>query len=193
MGITQKSLDRLVNYIGDGDIMLELGAQNMYDNNHYGEIAGNVFKSKGILHYSVDIIEHQGASKVDLREHYEFNPNGFKAAIVTDYGTLEHVDGSLYVPLLNIHNAGYERAFMVHENPKTGNWPEHGRHYFTKEFWSALANACIYEVNELTEEPAMGNEVDGWNVCCVLRKSPDSKFITEEQFNEIYKQHIKNK
>jgi hypothetical protein len=191
MGITQKSLDRLVNYIGNGDVMLELGAQNMYDNNHYGQIAGDVFKAKGIVHYSIDIIEHQGAEKVDLREPYDFTPNGMKAAIVTNYGTLEHVDGSLYQPLLNIHNAGYERAFMVHENPKTGNWPGHGQHYFTKEFWIELSKASNYELLEVSEEPAMGNDVDGWNICAVLRKTTDSKFISEEQFNNIYNHHIK--
>lgn len=193
MGITQKSLDRLSKYTESGISMLELGAQNMYDNLNYGRIAKHYFVSKGIKHTSIDIIQHQECEELDLR--IDWMEHGYINAfdVITNFGTTEHIDGSLYQPLLNIHNAGKERAFMVNENPKTGNWPEHGQHYFTKEFWSALADACIYEVHELTEEPAMSNEVDGWNVCCVLRKSPDSNFITEERFNEIYNQHIKSK
>lgn len=193
MGITQKSVDRITKYIGNGDVMLELGAQNMYDNENYGQIAANYFKKLGIIHHSIDIIEHQGAEKVDLRQPYEFSLSGYKAGIVTNYGTLEHVDGSLYQPLLNIHNAGYERAFMIHENPRFDNWPLHGQHYFTKDFWIGLAEACNYDVLEVSEEAAMSNEVDGWNVCAVLRKSADSKFITEEQFKIIYDKYIKAK
>lgn len=190
MGITQQSLNRLTPYLKPHIHMLELGAQNMYDNGHYGWIAKDYFESINIHHISVDIIEHQGCVQCDLRELHPFNA---KNDIVTNFGTAEHVDGSLYNPFKNIHNACKVDGIMIHENPKTGNWPSHGQHYFTMGFYPEFAMACGYQVVELTEEPAMGNVIDGWNVSCVLKKLSDNEFITEEQFNKIYDAHIFSK
>lgn len=168
--------------------MRELGAQNMYNNEHYGWIAKDYFQELGIDHISLDIIEHQKCVQFDLRElHKEITPT---SDIVTNFGTLEHVDGSLYVPFLNIHNMCKVGGIMIHENPKTGNWPGHGQHYFTGEFYSVLAGACGYEFIEVTEEAAMGNVTDGWNICAVLRKLTDVQFIKEETFDEIYAKYI---
>lgn len=187
MGVTQISLDRITPYLKTGMRMLELGAQNLYDNNHYGWIAKDYFETLFIEHTSIDINQHQKCEYADLREllpYRDFN-------IVTDYGTCEHIDGSLYVPYLNIHNACKPGGIMIHENPKTGNWPKHGYHYFTEGFYTALAKACGYEILELTSEASMGNDIDGWNVSCVMRKG-DGEFISEEQFNKIYKKHVKS-
>lgn len=189
MGITQKSLDRLTPHIKPGLKMLELGAQNLYDSEHYMQIAKHYFTSLSIEHTSIDVIQHQECEFADLRECLNYS----RFDIITNYGTLEHVDGHLYQPLLNIHNAGGESALMIHENPKTGNWPGHGQHYLTKEFWVEMTKACNYELLEVSEEPAMGNEVDGWNVCAVLRKKHNSMFPDRETFDKIYNQHIKSK
>lgn len=185
MGITTLSLNRLQPYLKSGIKMLELGAQNLYDNEHYGWIAKDYFTSLAIEHHSIDIIEHQCAVKADLRDDLKYKPI---FDIVTNFGTLEHVDGSIYQPLKNIHEACKIGGIMIHENPKTGNWPGHGQHYFTKEFWLHL----YYEVLDVSEEPAMGNTKDGWNVCAVLRKVSDS-FISEVEFNKVYKLYVKGK
>lgn len=190
MGITSLSLKRLQPFIRPHARMLELGAQNLYDQEHYGWIAKDYFESIPIQHISVDIIKHQKCVKCDLRELHPFNKGN---DIVTNFGTTEHIDGSLYIPFVNIHNACKLGGVMIHENPKTGNWPRHGQHYFTQDFYTALAFAAGYKILELTEEPAMGNTVDGWNICAVLQKAFDGDFMSEDQFNLIYTQFIKSK
>jgi hypothetical protein len=190
MGITADSMKRLTPYLRPGINMLELGAQNTYYNPHYGRIAKDVFEEMLISHISIDIIEHQKCVQADLREKIPFEANNH---MVTNFGTLEHVDGSLYTPFLNIHNACKEGGVMIHENPMTGNWPGHGYHYFTQKFYIELAKACKYELLEVSTEAAMGNTVDGWNICAVLRKVVDNDFIPEEDFNKIYVKHIKSK
>lgn len=185
MGITQKSLDRLLRHqvLDKGTKMLELGAQNTYDNLNYGKVAKDVFEPMGINHTSIDIKPHQGAIEVDLRQPVTFTRSKFD--LVTDFGTTEHVDGSLYEAFKNIHNLCKKGGVMVRENPKTGSWPDHGHHYFTQEFYLKLSALAGYEILELTEEAAMGNTTDGWNVCAVLKKTEANKFIEEEDFNKL--------
>lgn len=185
MGITKKSLDRLHSFgcLQKGTKMLELGAQNIYDNENYGKVAKDVFTEMGVNHTSIDIKAHQGALEADLREPIKLFKNKFD--VVTDFGTCEHIDGSLYQGFLNIHNLCRKDGLMVHENPKTGNWPKHGNHYFTKAFYEKLAELNGYELEELTEESAMGNSFDGWNICAVIQKKNSNKFISEEEFNKL--------
>lgn len=187
MGITQKSLDRLNPYLKRDLKMLELGAQNLYDSENYGRTAKHYFCENGLYHLSLDIIQHQECEYADLRDPLDLNET---FNIVTNYGTLEHIDGSLYQPFKNIHEACCIGGIMIHENPKTGNWPLHGQHYFTKDFYVQFAKVCNYELLEVCEEAAMGNTIDGWNVCAVLRKKEDAAFISETKFNKIYKAYI---
>lgn len=190
MGITTLSLERINKHLQPNSNILIIGCQNLYNAENYGQIAANYFRDLGHTVKDIDIYECNECQIADLRENWKASP---EYDLVLQHGTVEHIDGGLYEPLKNLHESCKAGGIMIHENPKAGNWPGHGQHYFTKGFWSALADVCIYEVHELTEEPAMGNDTDGWNVCCVLRKSSDSKFITEEQFNKIYDQHIKSK
>lgn len=190
MGITKLSLDRIEKYLHPNSQILIIGCQNLYNSENYGEIAQDYFRSLGHTVKSIDIYECNGADIADLRDNLQWQP---EYDLVLQHGTIEHVDGSLYWPLKNIHDACKCLGMMIHENPKTGNWPEHGQHYFTNQFWSYLTDSCIYEICELTEEPAMGNYIDGWNVSCVLKKVSNENFISEDQFNEIYSQHIKSK
>lgn len=191
MGVTSLSLNRLQPYIKPCIKMLELGAQNIYSAEDYGIVAKHYFITQGIEHHSIDIAPHQGALAADLREDLNFNGD---YDLVTNFGTIEHCEcDTLYQVIKNIHEACAINGVMVHENPKKGNWPGHGYHYFTKAFWAAIANECGYELLDLTEEPAMGNDVDGWNVCAVLRKKDAGNFIGKTKFNNIYKKHIYDK
>lgn len=186
MGITQLSMDRLKRHgcLIPGIRMGELGAQNMYDSNHYGAIAKDVFVRMGIDHRSFDITPHQGAEFMDLRDAVS---DGLIGAfqVVTDFGTTEHVDGDYYQALKNIHDMTERGGLMIRENPKTGHWPGHGCNYVDKDFYVGLAELCRYEVVELVEEFAMGNYVDGGNVCAVLRKRDDGPFATRKQFEGL--------
>lgn len=187
MGITHDSLNRLNKHLKPNSNILIIGCQNLYDNEHYGQIAADYFRSLGHTVKDIDIYECNGCEIADLREDWKAKA---EFDLVLQHGTIEHVEGGLYIPLKNLHEACKIGGIMIHENPHTGNWPLHGQYYFTKEFWVELAKVCKYEVIEIAEEPAMGNTKDGWNVCAVLRKKSDSVFITEIQFNKIYNEHI---
>lgn len=184
MGITKDTLNRLERHgcLNSGLNMLELGAQNLYDTEHYGWIAKDYFESIGIIHKSIDIIVHQKCEYGDLRDIWTYSN---KFDVITNAGTCEHIDGDLYQPMLNIHNACKIGGVMVHENPMHLNWPGHGYHYFTEQFYYELG----YEVLEVTQEAAMGNTADGWNICAVLRKNSD-KFLTQQGFDKLYNETI---
>jgi hypothetical protein len=190
MGITQNSLDRFNRHIAATDTMLILGCQNMYNNKNYGEIARDYFSAKGFTVVDMDITGCQESQPADLREVLNFKG---EFGIILQHGTIEHIEGSLYQPFKNIHEACAVNGIMIHENPMTGNWPEHGYHYFTQKFYIELAKACNYELLEVCSEPAMSNTIDGWNICAVLLKIEDVEFISEEDFNKIYSKHIKSK
>lgn len=189
MGVTQISVNRITPFLKTGMRMLELGAQNMYDNSHYGWIAKDYFEIIFIEHVSIDLIQHQKCEYADLRESLPY----VNFDIVTNFGTCEHVDGSLYQPLLNIHNACNIGGIMIHENPASGSWPLHGHHYFSEEFWYNIAESCGYIILEITTEASMGNYIDGWNISCILKKKSNENFISEDQFNEIYSKYITSK
>jgi hypothetical protein len=179
MGITRLSLDRIDSYTKQPGKLLILGCQNLYDMEHYGQIAHPYFESLGFDVRSWDITGCQGSEVVDLRENLRLKA---EYDFVFQHGTVEHIDGGLYQPFKNIHEALKIGGIVIHENPKTDNWPEHGYHYFTEKFYRQLCADCGYSLLALTEEPAMSNTTDGWNICAVIEKISD-KFCGEDQFN----------
>lgn len=187
MGITKLSLDRIEKWIHPDDNILILGCQNCYWPENYGQLADDYFSMQGFPVRTIDITGCQGAEIADLREDLAFDA---AYTLILQHGTIEHIDGDLYQALKNIHEACAVGGKMIHENPRTQNWPGHGYHFFTMEFWEAFSGACNYGLIESCEEPAMGNDVDGWNVVSVLEKLPHSEFISELKFNKIYEQFV---
>lgn len=188
MGITQLSLNRINKYIHPDDNILILGCQNLYNIENYGQTADEYYSMQGYPVRVLDICGCQGSEIADLREDLEFDPD---YSMIFQHGTIEHCDcNSLYQVFKNIHESCQINGTMIHENPKTGNWPGHGYHYFTDKFYEELSEACEYDLAECVDEPAMGNEVDGWNVCAVLVKRNNEPFISKTAFNKIYKKHI---
>jgi hypothetical protein len=186
MGITTDSLDRLKRHNGVGELkMCELGAQNLYTNDDwYNRVAKDYFVENGVSHDSYDIIVHQGCAFMDLREPIASNLIGIYD-VVTDYGTTEHVDGNYYQACKNIHDLCKVGGLIFRDNPKTGNWIGHGCNYLNMNFYIELAKLCKYEILELTEHFAMGNVTDGCNICVALKKTTDSSFISEQEFNKL--------
>lgn len=182
MGITSLSLDRINRHLKPNSKLLIIGCQNLYNAENYMEIAHPYFERLGHTVRSLDILGCNGSETMDLREDLGFEPEW---DMVNDCGSKEHIDGDLYQPMLNIHNACKIGGVMVHENPMRGNWPGHGQHYFTKAFYEQLG----YEILEVTEEAAMGNTVDGWNVCAVLRKTSNT-FLYKEDFDKLYNETV---
>lgn len=181
MGITDKSIARLSRYDFIGCKMLQIGCQNIYTEKNYGAVAHDYFNDIGIITRTVDITGCQGAEVVDMRVLQDLG----QYDIVTDFGSLEHVDGNYYEAHKNIHDACKVGGIIIHENPKTGHWPGHGCNYVDMEFYKLLAEYNGYEILELCEEYAMGNVTDGCNISVVLKRMDDSPFITEEEFNSI--------
>lgn len=188
MGITSLSLDRINRYLKPNYKILIIGCQNCYWPENYGEVAQDYFRNLGHEVKSIDIYECNGADVMDLREDLRFEPI---YDIIFQHGTVEHVDGSLYMPFKNMHEACKVGGIMIHENPASKSWPLHGQHYFTQGFYIELAKTCGYGLSEIIIEPAMGNTIDGWNISAVLQRVENDLFIDEEQFNEIYAKHIK--
>lgn len=188
MGITDLSLLRINRYLKPNDSILIIGCQNLYNAENYMQVAQPYFQGLGHTVRSIDILGCNGSEIADLREPLELG----QFDMVNDCGSKEHIDGPLYIPFRNIHNACKVGGVMIHENPMTGNWPGHGQHYFTEAFYTALAEACGYDVFELCSETAMGNTTDGWNISTALRKG-DKPFITKKQSDKIYADHIFSK
>lgn len=142
----------------------------------------------------------------------DFKPFKLIFDLVTDFGTSEHVvrmkaftsvpfhDGHInsiypdgvedallgfYHCWKNKHDVLKKGGFMVNVNPKTGNWPDHGYHYYTLAFYEKLAELCGYQIIQLEEHAAMGNVLNGWNICCILMKLNDKEFISLEEFKTL--------
>lgn len=193
MGITQKSLDRLrkIGVFNTQDHklqMLELGCQNIYAEGFpEGTIAREVFNTMDIDCVSWDICGCQGAKVVDLREELD---NPFLYDIITDFGTIEHVESDLYQTLKNIHDNCVVEGLMIHENPATGHWEGHGKHYFTLDFWDELAFMNNYEIVELCTEFTFDNFETGGLICCVLKKKENTDFMTKKEYQNLVEPYV---
>lgn len=181
MGITDKTLKRLLPRIEKGKSILVIGCQNIYTAENNGGLAHPYLESLGLDVTTIDITGCQGADVIDLREQYDW----YKHDIVLDAGSLEHVDGNYYQAHKNIHDATKVGGIIMHENPKTGHWIGHGQNYVDMDFYRLLAEYAGYEILELCEEYAMGNITNGCNISVVMRKLIDAPFISEESFNKI--------
>ena len=130
----------------------------------------------------IDLNGENGSSVIDLSKPMEINE---QYDLVTDFGTSEHVEKSLYNCWANKFNLCKTGGFILSENPKTGNWKGHGFHYYTLEFYEKLAEVCpSLELLFVGETPAHGNSIDGWNVYCLFRKVGES-WISAEQFKTL--------
>jgi len=185
MGITAFSKDMIRLYGGEerGIRHLLVGCQNMYDNGHYGQIAQDYYKGFGQDVVSIDITACNGSLEHDLRKPL---PVLASFDFISQHGTLEHVESreGFYLAFKHLHEVLEMGGIIVHENPKTGNWPGHGNHYLTQDFYIQLAKLMDYDIVAIGENCAMGNCNDGYNIYAVLRKRKE-EFISMEEFNKL--------
>lgn len=192
MGLTQFSISLLEKYAVGLKSVIELGAQNLYDkdyNNNY-PYASDWYINNGYDSYEcIDLNGENNAIKQDLADRWGCYS---KHDMVTDFGTSEHIGmngkfniEAIYNCWFNKHNWLRAGGIMISENPKTGNWPLHGFNYYTEQFYQHLCFLCDYELLEIGEVAVMNNEVDGWNVYCVLRKKVQQEFISLEDFSQL--------
>ena len=184
MGVTDFSLELLKKHNLDakGLKVLELGCQNLYNQNNYGQISNDYFKEKG---QEIDSIDLEGCNGSDVVNLDNPIPKKYlnKYDVITNFGTSEHC-GDFYQTFKNIYDACKVGGIMICETPKKGNWPGHGNHYVITHFYKELCHDMDFTIMDLGEHPAMGNKIDGWNVYCVFRKIDDRKFISKETFNK---------
>lgn len=185
MGLTNFNEDHLKGLIPRHGIksVIELGAQNIYTNAMNGRWASEWYKTQGITTYAcIDVNEANGAIYHDLSTPVSDDLPEYD--LVTDFGTSEHVAG-LYGCWSNKFELCRVGGLIYSENPMTGNWPGHGRHYLESTFYPALARLTGLELRGHGTHAAMHNYTDGWNVWGILLKTPKSQWITRAAFASL--------
>lgn len=162
----------------------DLGSQNDYSTSYKNvpPFISEWYKDLKIEYVSIDMNGENDSLQWDLSEPVKTNK---KYDMVVDCGTSEHVR-DLYQCFANVDKLTKPGGIMVHENPKTGNWPEHGLHYFTKEFYTELAKKAGYKILFLEDTFAMHNYDTGGNIFCAMKKGKN-EFISEEEFPKTEK------
>lgn len=196
MGLTSFSIDLVKKYLPVYSVM-ELGAQNLFDLEYMGNnpFASTFYLKNGVKDYAcIDLNGENRAYRFDLskpqRDFLQYD-------LVTDFGTSEHVcnEGrfdweAIYNCWVTKHNLCKDGGLIISENPESGSWingkviSHFSYQFYTEHFYRQLAALTRYELVELGRHAAMGNETDGWNVYCVLRKK-GSKFITLKDFKTL--------
>lgn len=161
-------------------VLLELGDQNAFNSLVNSEKI-NKFRIKDIMHayfkeYHTLDLKGSDIVKTDLSE---YSPGLFKADIITNIGTSEHVEleEGQWNCWRNLHSWLNVGGIMIHELPELGGWPGHCRYYTTMEYFKSLEK-CGYKILELdTHKFNIGNCI--W---CVVRKIEDLPFMDFETF-----------
>ena len=184
MGVTAQSFyfinSNIDKYYPNFKSIVELGDQQFMSCAPFEELSHvrDYYDSLGKQYTSIDLNGNGGALKLNLNEPINIR----KYDIVTNIGTLEHVD-NFYMGFKNMHNLCNEFGLMMHISPKTGNWPNHGKNYIDCGFFDRLNKFCNYEI--LANFYALTN-IGGSNseqVYVIFKKLPVSKFdLTEEEF-----------
>jgi hypothetical protein len=178
MGWTNASVALAKPYLSTVKSVCELGSQQYYDR------PGAPFMRdyfEGYEYMSIDLNGEGDSKQWNLHDPVKTNR---QFDLVTDLGTTEHLR-DIYMGFWNINKLTKVGGLMFHENPKHKNWPKHGNHYRTKDFYTELEQTAGYKILHLDEHPACWNVVDGWIIRCVMRKTREG-FIEREQFPKTY-------
>ena len=184
MGVTRQTLDFLNNslriYLPNYKSIVELGDQQFMCCSPFEEFSYTkpYYEKNGKFYTSIDINCKGGSLPLDLNKDINIG----KFDVVTNIGTLEHVD-NFYMGFKNMHNLCEIGGLMIHVSPKIGHWPNHGLNYIDCEFFERLNKLCGYELLiNFSQLTAIGG-LDSEQVYVVFRKLLESKFtLTEEKF-----------
>ena len=174
---------KAINMDYKGMKMCELGDQTMRWSGH---ISGKgYFTSKGVSqHVSIDLNGRHGALRLDLSKPIDKWNNYFD--MVTNFGTIEHVENGIYEAFQNIHNFCKVGGVFIHMGPLIGFWPGHSPYHYHEDFFKKLMAVAKYRciMEEVRMIVELGNENKGC-VCAVMVKEDDSPFISKEDFLKI--------
>jgi hypothetical protein len=188
MGITIESFEFLKPYldVSKRPNICELGDQQFWVCSPFvdGTWAKGYFQDMGFNHVSIDINNHGGALPYDLDYPIEDKSLHNAFDIVTNFGTLEHVN-NLYSGFKNMDTFCKDGGLMVHVTPSPNNWPNHGNHYLGLDFFLDLGMICNYDVLEIFQRTLNIGGEDSNQTHCVFMKMATSKFCSEEDFYKL--------
>lgn len=188
MGISRAVID-LADYVMDAARrrfgphirMCELGQQEIRNDTGLPyRVAKQYFESLGIHHTSIDIAGKWGALPLDLSKPLPLLDRSEQYHVVTDFGTIEHVNASQYWAFRNTHNLCITWGLMIHALPLVGTYAGHCRYRYTAEALTTLAKKAGYNV--LISDIRIRSEARKL-VCLVLEKTTDNIFITQPEFD----------
>jgi riboflavin synthase len=159
----------------------DLGDQINYSGPQPHKYVSEWYKAWGVEYMSIDANGKNDSKPWDMGDVIKTSK---KFDLVVDAGFGEHVK-NLYQCFANIDKLTKVGGYMLHENPRTKNWPEHGHHYFDEKFYVDLAIQTGYKIIEIKNTVAAHNYESGNNVFCLLQKTKEG-FIEREQFPKTY-------
>jgi hypothetical protein len=76
---------------------------------------------------------------------------------------------------------------MIHTLPPPGNWPNHGRYYYSQEFVIQLAASCNYEIIKLIEQNTFSDFSRGSdkNMIMVAFQKKQGTFVEKNVFDKL--------
>lgn len=158
--------------------MAELGNQSLRKDVLGVQVpAKKFFTAMGVAHTSIDINGKDGALAIDLRVPITRPDLVESFDVVTNFGTLEHVDRQ-YPAWLNTHRLAKTGGLFLHLLPFVGTWPGHCDIRYGDGFVPALAKLCAYDVLKLYRHEV---NADHKFVAAVLRKT-GAAFPAEAEF-----------
>lgn len=181
---------------GNNGVNINAQVQARQHPNGTGGVLGKVSNEYYPKHYKIEMVSLDknglnGARPVDLSKLIKGDDLINAADIVTDFGTIEHVK-NLYFALRNAFNMCKVGGLMMHSNPETGSFANHGYHWFGPEFWKHYAKEAKLKIIEMGRHQAYPprSDNDGWEVFAVLKKQKSSKFPTKAAFEAIQKKYV---
>lgn len=161
--------------------ILELGNQLIRPGQGFDEKIGKHFwTNQEMDHTSVDLNGSDGAVVKDLTSLSDFEEFSQEFDVITNCGTTEHVEPykSQYDAFKIIDMCCKPNGLMIHIVPEITNrdirkkWLKHCHYYYSKDFFTTLANECNYELLHL--------EITPKEIQCVLKKTKSSSFTISE-------------
>lgn len=148
------------------------------------------FTSLGAEHVSIDLNGRLGSLKMDLSKDLLLERPEWRGYfdMVTNFGTIEHVQDGIYEALVNVHNLCRQGGAMIHVGPLIGLWPGHSPYHFHEDFFKMLAQAAGYScvTNELmTAIEGKRSKRPKICVCAVLVKQGDGPFMSRGEFESL--------
>lgn len=208
---TKELVEKVIKTYNPKSVM-DLGAQNDFSGpNLPAPYISEYYEWKDIKYMCIDLNGENNAYVLDLSKPLPDDFINFRVEkgelgatepflfsrmvdMVCDIGTGEHIGKNgafsweaIYNCWCNKWNLLKVGGIMVNENPLSGNWPKHGWNYHTVEFYKELAQALGESMNDYFEygiHAACNNEVDGWNVWCIFKKT-GAAFVSFEEFKKM--------